>query len=91
MFEHKEGAVDDKLQKKILRQLRGVRVALTLLLMLMLAGFAMLGFFLFKTSGLVTDTQNQLKTLGSQADSAASLKNKACDSGLIDESTLCSN
>ena len=91
MFEHKESAVDDKLQKKIIRQLRGLRVTLTLLLVIALAGFALIGFFLFKTSNLVTATQDQLKTLDSQADSVTKLKNTACDSGLVSESALCAN
>lgn len=91
MFEHKESAMDDKLQKKIIRQLRGIRMTLTLLFIVVLAGFALLGFFAFKTSGLVTDAQDQLKTLDSQVNSASDLKNTACSSGIMGESTLCTN
>ena len=91
MFEHKESAMDDKLQKKIIRQLRGIRMTLTLLFIVVLAGFALLGFFVFKTSGLVTDAQDQLKTLDTQVNSASDLKNTACSSGLMSESTLCTN
>lgn len=91
MFEHKENTVDEKFQKKILKQLRAIRLGLGLLTMLLLVGFAILGFLLFKTSGLVNDTQKQLETIQSETTSASDLKNKVCDSGLVAGSTLCAN
>jgi uncharacterized membrane protein YciS (DUF1049 family) len=91
MFEHKEGSMDEKLQKKIIRQLRGIRMGLGLLLVVMIAGFAMLGFFIYKTSGLLNDAQKQIQSIESQTNSVTELKDKVCSNGLVTESTLCTN
>lgn len=91
MFEHKENGMDDKLQKKILRQLRGIRFGLSLLAIISLVGFCIVGFLLFKASNLVHDTQEQLRDMESQASSATELKDKVCASGFVTNSTLCAD
>ena len=91
MFERKDGEADDKFQRKIIRQLRASRLGLGFLTLVIIVGFAVLGFFMFKTSGLVNDTQKQLQTVESQADTVTNLKDKVCGSGLVTESSICGN
>lgn len=91
MFERKDGEADDKFQRKIIRQLRAIRLGLGFLTLVIIVGFAVLGFFMFKTSGLVNDTQKQLQTVESQADTVTNLKDKVCGSGLVTESSICGN
>jgi len=83
--------MDEKLQKKIIRQLRAVRFWLGVIIILMIAGFTLLGFLLFKTSGVLNDTQNQLQTIESQTNSVTDLKKKVCGNGLVTETTFCTN
>lgn len=91
MFEHKEGMMDEKIQKKIIRQLRAIRLGLGLIILLVLAGFAMSGFLLFKTSGVINDTQKQINAIESQANSITEARDTICGNGLVSESALCSN
>lgn len=83
--------MDEKLQKKLLRQLRAIRFWLGFLVVIMAVGFGVLGFLVFQAMDVVKDARTQLDTLQSQAETTTELKDKLCGSGLAANTTLCSD
>lgn len=92
MFDSREANVmDEKMQKKLLRQLRGMRALLGFLIIVMVIGFGVVGYLVIRSTSSIDDAKAQIQSIQSQGEAAQELKNNACDSGLLTNSTLCAN
>jgi cytoskeletal protein RodZ len=91
MFTQKEEGMDEKMQKKLLRQLRAIRFSLGVLVIIMVVGFGLLGFLVWKATSGIGDAKAQLQNLESDSQSITDLKNNVCSSGLAAQTTYCTN
>ena len=92
MFETKEQpATDEKLQKKIIRQLRAVRFWLGFFCITMIVGFAIMGFLVYRAMSLFSDTSQQLQGIQSKTSETLKAKDTLCNNALVANSTYCKN
>ena len=88
--EHNEGSgMDEKLQKKLIRQLRAIRFWLAFFGIILIVGFAFVGFLTFKAFTVITNTQKSLDSLQTKANQATQVKNDLCSNSLVATSTYC--
>ncbi len=83
--------MDEKLQKKIIRQLRGIRFWMSCMCILMLVGFGILGFLTFQLVSTIQKVEKQFSTVQSQASQALDAKNNLCENSLIASTSVCNN
>ena len=81
--------MDEKLQKKLIRQLRAIRFWLGFFGIILVIGFGTLGFFIMKVVTLSNSTQKSLNSLQSKATQAVQVKNDLCSNSLIATSSYC--
>lgn len=81
--------MDEKLQKKLIRQLRAIRFWLGFFGIVLVVGFAFVGFLTFKAFTVVTNAQKSLDSLQTKANQAAQVKNELCSNSLVATSSYC--
>ena len=91
MFETKESShgLDEKMQKKLIRQLRAIRFWLSFFGLIMLIGFGLLGFLLYKVVSTINTVEKKFTNLQSQTVQTLNVKDDICANSLAAGTSFC--
>lgn len=71
--------IDDKLLKRINRQLRGIKIILTLFFLLILAMLAILGFIAYKVVTFTHDVNTKITNIENTTSQKIDIKSQLCN------------
>jgi cell division protein FtsL len=70
--------IDDKLLRRINRQLRGIKVMLTLFFLMLVAMLAILGFIAYKVVTFTHDVNNKITNIENTTSQKIDVKSQLC-------------
>lgn len=73
--------IDEKLLKKINRQLRTIKIIMSFFSLLIICMFLLLGFIAYKVVSFTRDAETKITNIQTKAEQSIDLKSQLCSSG----------
>lgn len=83
--------IDEKLLRKINRQLKAVKLWLGFFGIIMIIGFAGIGYFVFQAVQIINDTKQAVTDIQEQASDIVDVKGSVCENRIFANSDFCSD